>query len=112
MQPPICVIDPYTTGAPSPTQADIERLFSSLCVFMTGEEYVKAGQYGHHVKMYYVRLPLMKVITVSDLRDKINWCVKSFGPQSDPPHRWFARNIKFFFRNEQDRMLFLLKWTK
>jgi len=50
------------------------------------------------------------------------WCGKTFGPGSTkvwqhdmskapaPELRWYMNNRKFCFRNEQDRMIFFLKW--
>ena len=43
------------------------------------------------------------------------WCVETFGPTPvdgiwTPGSRWYANNAKFWFRKEEDRTLFLLKW--
>lgn len=47
------------------------------------------------------------------------WCHETFGPISgsiwgDPPQkasqRWYMNNRKFWFRDEADRMMFVLKW--
>jgi len=50
------------------------------------------------------------------------WCGKTFGPGSTkvwqhdmskapaPELRWYMNNRKFWFRDEQDRMIFVLKW--
>jgi len=48
--------------------------------------------------------------------DMMEWMVKTFGPTAHdgvwtPGMRWYANNAKFWFRNEQDRMLFVLKWS-
>jgi hypothetical protein len=48
--------------------------------------------------------------------DMMDWCVATFGPTpSDgiwtPGARWYANNSKFWFRKEEDKMLFLLKWS-
>lgn len=44
------------------------------------------------------------------------WMIKQFGPSADdgvwtPDMRWYANNAKFWFRNEQDLLLFVLKWS-
>jgi hypothetical protein len=46
------------------------------------------------------------------------WCLKTFGPSDDVwdfktcnVGRWYANDRKFWFRNEQDRTLFILKWS-
>ena len=48
--------------------------------------------------------------------DMIRWNVNTFGPAPrqgvfEPGGRWYANNAKFWFRNDQDRTLFLLKWS-
>jgi hypothetical protein len=48
--------------------------------------------------------------------DMVAWCVQTFGPTpSDgiwtPGSRWYVNNAKFWFRKEEDKMLFLLRWT-
>ena len=45
-----------------------------------------------------------------------NWLIDNMGPTpSDgiwtPNARWYANNGKFYFRNEKDRTLFLLKFS-
>jgi hypothetical protein len=49
------------------------------------------------------------------------WCMKAFGATTgsiwweenltpQPSERWYMNNRKFWFRDEQDRMMFVLKW--
>lgn len=43
------------------------------------------------------------------------WMVATFGPSAKdgiwtPGQRWYANNAMFYFRNEQDRDWFLLRW--
>jgi hypothetical protein len=45
----------------------------------------------------------------------MQWMIDMFGPTAKdgvwtPEQRWYANNAKFWFRNEQDMLLFLLKW--
>lgn len=45
----------------------------------------------------------------------VEWMVATFGPTSKdgvwtPGQRWYVNNARFYFRNEQDRDWFLLKW--
>lgn len=45
-----------------------------------------------------------------------DWCTEAFGAAPidgiwDPGHRWYENNAKFWFRNEQDRTLFLLRFA-
>ena len=44
------------------------------------------------------------------------WCKELFGPQGDPwqEHsgaRWYYNDSKFWFREERDRTLFMLRWS-
>ena len=44
------------------------------------------------------------------------WMVETFGPTAHdgvwtPSMRWYANNAKFWFRNEADQLLFLLRWS-
>jgi len=55
-------------------------------------------------------------------KDMELWCGGTFGPGSTqvwqydmskapaPELRWYMNNRKFWFRSEQDRMMFVLKW--
>jgi hypothetical protein len=56
----------------------------------------------------------------SGWNDMMEWCVETFGPtapiwgESRAPvsnHRWYANNSKFWFRDEADLTLFLLRWA-
>jgi hypothetical protein len=48
------------------------------------------------------------------------WCLNTFGDSGkhiwgsketpEPAQRWYMNNRKFWFRNETDRMVFVLKW--
>lgn len=47
----------------------------------------------------------------------MTWMIETFGPGPDdgiwtPGARWYANNARFYFRNEQDRDWFLLKWQE
>jgi hypothetical protein len=49
-----------------------------------------------------------------------SWCVEMFGDRGEsiwgeekapePAQRWYANNRKFWFRSDEDRMMFVLKW--
>jgi hypothetical protein len=48
--------------------------------------------------------------------DMTAWCVKMFGPTAKdgvwtPNERWYANNSKFWFRNEADLLMFVLRWS-
>ncbi len=47
--------------------------------------------------------------------DMMAWVVETLGPSADdgvwtPGYSWYANNARFWFRNEQDAMLFILRW--
>ncbi len=52
---------------------------------------------------------------VYPLVDIENWCINNFGPHPMNPDawcRWYRYSTrKFYFRDEKDYLLFLLKWS-
>lgn len=52
------------------------------------------------------------VIINSNL-DRINWSIKSFGIPGtrEHPGRWFMWKSRFYFQNDFDRAIFVLKWV-
>lgn len=47
--------------------------------------------------------------------EMLAWVIDMFGPTSKdgvwtPSQRWYVNNAKFWFRDEKDMMVFLLKW--
>jgi hypothetical protein len=48
--------------------------------------------------------------------EMMEWMITTFGPTAHdgvwtPNMRWYANNAKFWFRNEKDLTLFLLRWS-
>ena len=48
--------------------------------------------------------------------DMTEWMVKTFGPSAwngvwTPDQRWYANNAKFWFRDEKDLTMFILRWA-
>ena len=48
--------------------------------------------------------------------DMTEWMVKTFGPSAwdgvwTPDQRWYANNTKFWFRDEKDLTMFILRWS-
>ena len=48
--------------------------------------------------------------------DMTVWMVKTFGPSAwngvwTPDQRWYANNAKFWFRDEKDLTMFILRWS-
>lgn len=78
----------------------------------TGEGWYEGGT----VYLFWVKPPWGAFGLAVHLKNisMLQWCEESFGPHLDWSHknrRWFANNQKFYFRNEHDRMLFLLRWA-
>lgn len=49
-------------------------------------------------------------------QDMMEWCVGTLGPSAEmgvwtPGARWYANNAKFWFRSEEDMLVFILRWT-
>lgn len=55
-------------------------------------------------------------------KDMEQWCIDSFGETGniwsetknltpEPLQRWYMNNRKFWFRNERDRTVFILRWS-
>ena len=51
-------------------------------------------------------------------RDMVDWCKKSFGPiplnkmnTPLPNARWYNGNNSFWFKNQKDLSMFMLKWS-
>jgi hypothetical protein len=69
-------------------------------------------------KRYYTVQPVGMVNWI-ELEE---WCLDRFGGCGDiwgetknltpkPHQRWYANNRKFWFRDEKDRLLFVLRWS-
>ena len=48
--------------------------------------------------------------------EMMDWMIQTFGPTAHdgvwtPNMRWYANNSKFWFRNEADLTMFILKWS-
>lgn len=45
---------------------------------------------------------------------RLLWCAEQFGPQPDHPDawsRWYVQGLTIRFRDQQDYMLYLLRWA-
>lgn len=54
--------------------------------------------------------------SIRSWQEMLEWCVETFGPTPEdgvwtPGARWYSNNAKFWFRNEADRTMFVLKWA-
>ena len=52
----------------------------------------------------------------SKWNEMMTWMVSTFGPSAEdgvwtPNMRWYANNSKFWFREEKDLTMFILRWS-
>ena len=67
---------------------------------------------------YYTIYPVMLEWRQSNSdiwNSMVEWCVNTFGPTSkngvwELGGRWYVNNTRFWFRDEQDQLLFVLRW--
>jgi hypothetical protein len=105
------------TGKSTLTQQTIDRLMRDLNSRPIEELVLSEGRvYGAR---YYCVEPVG-----GNWRDMEDWCISTYGAstgsiwaqevdKSTPlvNERWYGNNRKFWFRNERDRTLFILKWS-
>jgi hypothetical protein len=70
---------------------------------------------------YYTAKPLLEfesiwMANMSPWNDMVEWCVDTFGPTPKdgvwtPSSRWYVNNATFWFRNQEDLMIFVLRWS-
>lgn len=53
--------------------------------------------------------PSYPVSQLSDLWEKVNWCEKTYDLGK---YYWDYVTMRFVFKTEEDRMLFLLRWLQ
>ena len=67
----------------------------------------KAKGWGFEYK--WISLPVTEKTKHMDLvPDAIGWCIEKYGHSGA---RWFEKDKKFFFKNEKDMTLFILRWS-
>ena len=67
----------------------------------------KAGGWG--MSYHWVSLPVTDDNKYSDLKTApYSWCCDHFG---NPGVRWFDKKGKFYFKDEKDMTMFILRWS-
>ena len=95
---------------------DTELLMSAL-----GWHEVKISTGTVYDQLYHTVQPPSRLVSTSgewytqQWFDMENWCTETFGETASngvwtPDMRWYANNQKFWFRDEQDLLLFTLRW--
>lgn len=73
-------------------------------------EYKWQDEIYHTVQPYQIPEPYSNM-----WKDMFNWCEEKFGTAGDPwaneTARWYANSGKFWFKNDDDHILFLLRWS-
>lgn len=69
----------------------------------------------HTVKPVFDFSDIMSLENVT-WRTMTEWCVTTYGPTPEdgvwtPSARWYVNNAKFWFRNEKDLTMFILRWS-
>ena len=100
------------TGKSFSAQA-LKRLWDDI-VFSPLQEIVLAEGKVYGAR-YYTAEPVG-----GNWREMEAWCIEHFGTVGEhiwgekaapePAQRWYMNNRKFWFRDERDRMIFVLKW--
>lgn len=78
----------------------------------TGENYNKARAEFWVSPAYDPGLPWEDMVNRN--RQINEWCEEVYGAKgdwSDPHCRWHASNRKYIFHNEEDRTMFILRWS-
>lgn len=58
---------------------------------------------------HWVQLPVTEENKFSDLKTApYEWCIENFGKSGA---RWFEKEKKFFFKDEKDMTMFILRWS-
>jgi hypothetical protein len=72
-----------------------------------------------HGCKYYTVQPFLTSWSLSENNDTWNkisqWCYDTYGQPADPwdqkPGRWYLNNSQYWFREESDRTMFILRWS-
>lgn len=88
--------------------ADLPRTVITL--LETGRTHKK----GNSIEYYWVRPPSTLSLTVGPKKDTEleEWCIDTFGPsisKDRPDGRWFCLSNKFYFVNQEDMAMFILR---
>jgi hypothetical protein len=65
---------------------------------------------------YYCVKPMGWIWRDFEWRDMQDWCTETMGPTPKdgvwtPNQRWYVNNEQFWFREEADRTMFMMKWV-
>lgn len=79
------------------------KMESDIEPMQTGKASGWLGEY------HWVSLPIHEDNKYNDITTPaISWCQENFGKSG---HRWFEKNKKFYFKDERDMSMFILRWS-
>ena len=105
-------------------KGDIDRIIDNLAKQMVkdiDDQVLMKAMGWHELAISEGRVFGSKYLTVHPSNgwhwnEMMEWMIKNFGPSAvdgvwTPNMRWYANNSKFWFRNEKDLTLFILRWS-
>lgn len=79
------------------------QLEPELSPMKTGKAKSWLGEY------HWVQLPVTEENKYSDLKTApYDWCQEQFGKSGS---RWFEKEKRFYFKDEKDMTIFILRWS-
>ena len=83
-----------------------------MMLFETGAYEILVDEGDVYGARYYTAHPT----TGANWNAMMSWMIDTFGPISSdgiwsPGHRWYANNARFWFKDQADLAVFLLKWS-
>lgn len=57
---------------------------------------------------HWVSLPIDENTQPNYIEDAVNWCIEYFGKSGN---RWMHKQHVFYFKDEKDLGIFILKWS-
>jgi hypothetical protein len=110
----ICMTAGRNVGKSIMNQQAIDRLMRDLNSRPIEELVLSEG------RVYGARYHCVEPIG-GNWRKMEDWCIRTYGSRSgsiwadkttpEPGERWYANNRKFWFRNERDRTMFIMRWS-
>jgi len=104
-------------------QNDVDRIITDLAAQMAkdiDDELLMTTMRWHKLVLSEGTVYGNKYLTVHPGADRwdemMAWMVDTFGPSAvdgvwTPDQRWYANNAKFWFREEKDLTMFILRWS-
>lgn len=105
-------------------QSDVDRIIDSLAAQLSKSvdtEVLMDSLGWHKLEINEGRVYGARYLTVHPSNSKkwnemMQWTVDTFGPTAHdgvwtPSMRWYANDAKFWFREEKDLTLFILRWS-